>query len=37
MTTNYVLPGFAIKAVCISLAAAVLIFASTLLLTVLLS
>jgi hypothetical protein len=37
MTTNYALPGFAIKAVCISLAAAVLIVASTVLLTVFLS
>jgi hypothetical protein len=37
MTTNYVLPAFAIKAVYISLATAVLIVASTVLLTVLLS
>ena len=36
-TKNYVLPGFAIKAVCISLATAVLIVASTVLLTVFLS
>jgi hypothetical protein len=37
MTTKYALPSFAIKTVCISLAAAVVICASTLLLTVLLS
>jgi len=36
MRTNYI-PGVTIKAVCLSLAAAVLIFVSTLLLTVLLS
>ena len=35
MTTGYVGPGFAIKAVCFSLAAAVLVFVSMLLLTVL--
>jgi hypothetical protein len=37
MATNPALPGYAIKAVCLSLAAAVLIVGSTLLLTILLS
>jgi hypothetical protein len=35
MATGYVLPSFALKAVCISLAAALIIFGSMLLLTVL--
>jgi hypothetical protein len=35
MTMGYVLPSFALKAVCISLAAAVVIFGAMLLLTTL--
>jgi hypothetical protein len=35
MTTGYVVPSFALKAVCISLGAAVIIFGSMMLLTIL--